>query len=141
MTGSYSARGAWRTHRCCWRCFDEAVAWLVARGQTGQWGDQPFSQRPESLARVQALCSAGGLRIAERDGQPVGALVLGRAPHYAPPADRPESYIELLLTSRRHAGQGIGAALVKVAADETRASGLEMLRVDCWASAPTLVAW
>jgi hypothetical protein len=23
--------------------FDEAVRWLVARGQTGQWGTEPFS--------------------------------------------------------------------------------------------------
>ena len=27
--------------------FDEAVAWMVARGQEGQWGSRPFSERPE----------------------------------------------------------------------------------------------
>src|SRR3954465_5205598 len=32
--------------------FDEAVAWMVARGQTGQWGDRPFSQRAETGARA-----------------------------------------------------------------------------------------
>jgi hypothetical protein len=26
--------------------FDDAVAWLVARGQTAQWGSEPFSARP-----------------------------------------------------------------------------------------------
>ena len=36
---------------------------------------------------------------------------------------------------------GIGAELVARAAAEARAAGSEVLRVDCWAGAPTLVAW
>ena len=27
------------------RLFDEAVEWMVARGQSAQWGDRPFSER------------------------------------------------------------------------------------------------
>jgi len=50
--------------------FDDAVAWLVARGQTGQWGSEPFSQRADSRERVHAFATGGGLRIAERDGAP-----------------------------------------------------------------------
>ena len=83
--------------------FDEAVEWLVARGQPGQWGVEPFSRRPDAIARVQDLAGGGGLRVAELEGKPIGAVVVGSAPAYASPIDRPELYILLLLTSRRHA--------------------------------------
>ncbi len=53
----------------------------------------------------------------------------------------PELYIILLLSSRRHAGRGIGAALVNKAIDEAYARAAEVLRVDCWAHAPGLVRW
>src|SRR3954451_24685127 len=52
--------------------FDEAVAWMVARGQTGQWGDRPFSERAETRARVREFAEHPGLWIAERDGEPLG---------------------------------------------------------------------
>src|ERR1700752_5465202 len=80
--------------------FDEAVAWLVDRGQTGQWGATPFSERPGISERVHGFRIGGGLQIAELDGQPVGVLVVGPAPAYAPPASVPELYIVLLLSSR-----------------------------------------
>jgi len=121
--------------------FDEAVRWLVARGQTGQWGSEPFSEQPNRVEQVRALASGGGLRIAEHDGQPVGALAVGDAPAYAPSVYRPELYIILLLTSRQHAGQRIGDVLVRRAIGEARAANRELLRVDCWSGAPDLVRW
>src|SRR5579875_477403 len=121
--------------------FDEAVAWMVARGQPGQWGTEPFSARPESVARVRALAGGGGLRVAELDGEPVGALIVGDAPDYVPPASEPELYVILVLTSRRHRGRQIGARLIEAAVEEARAAGAVTLRVDCWAGAPSLVAW
>ena len=121
--------------------FDEALDWLVARGQTGQWGDQPISADPASVAQVRALAGGGGLRVAEHDGVPVGALVISSAPGYVPPADQPESYIHLLLSSRRSAGKGIGSELIARAIDEARRAGSRRLRVDCWAGAPSLIAW
>jgi hypothetical protein len=57
--------------------FDEAVAWLVERGQTGQWGATPFSERPGVRERVHGFRIDGGLHIAELDGEPVGVLVVG----------------------------------------------------------------
>src|SRR5207248_2107926 len=45
--------------------FDEAVAWMVARGQPGQWGDRPFSERPEARRRVREFAARPGLWIAE----------------------------------------------------------------------------
>ena len=121
--------------------FDEAVEWLVERGQTGQWGAEPFSAIEARVAAAAGWGASGGLRIAERDGAPVGALVLGSHPEWVTPAGEPERYIEALVTSRAHAGQDIGGALVRRAIEETRAAGIGLLRVDCWAGAPPLVAW
>ena len=45
------------------------------------------------------------------------------------------------MTSRRHAGRGIGGPARAAAANEARAAGAAVLRVDCWAGAPPLVAW
>ena len=57
------------------------------------------------------------------------------------PIDEPEAYVEALVTSRAHAGRGVGAELVSAAAAEARDAGAAVLRVDCWAGAPPLVAW
>jgi GNAT superfamily N-acetyltransferase len=121
--------------------FDEAVAWLVERGQTGQWGATPFSERPGIRERVYGFRAGGGLHIAESDGEPVGVLVVGPAPAYAPPAPVQELYIILLLSSRRHIGRGIGGALVSRAIELGYERKAEILRVDCWAHAPGLVRW
>ncbi len=121
--------------------FDDAVAWLVARGQPEQWGSEPFSQRPDGRRRVNALATGGGLWVAEAGGEPVGALVVGDAPEYAPPVDYRELYIELLLTARRHAGKALGGRLIEVALREARTAGCAIIRVDCWAGAPRLVRW
>jgi GNAT superfamily N-acetyltransferase len=121
--------------------FDEAVAWLVERGQTGQWGATPFSERPGLRERVLGFRIGGGLYIAERDDVPVGVLVVGPAPAYAPPVPVPELYVILLLSSRQSAGQGIGAGLVNKAIELGYERGAQVLRVDCWAHAPGLVRW
>ncbi|HSD77151.1 MAG TPA: GNAT family N-acetyltransferase [Solirubrobacteraceae bacterium] len=124
------------------RLFDEAVAWLVARGQTGQWGIEPFSSRPATVRRIEAWAAGGGLRVAEgRDGSALGALVLGAAPPYVAPVDADERYVEALVTARRHAGRDVGGALLRAAAAEARAAGATLLRVDCWAGSDALVGW
>jgi GNAT superfamily N-acetyltransferase len=122
--------------------FDEAVVWLVARGQPDQWGTVPWSERPGAVGHVKAWARGPGLRIAEDpDATPLGALVLGSRPPHVEPIDESERYIEALVTSRRHAGRGIGALLVAAAVEEARAAGAAVLRVDCWAGAPPLMAW
>jgi GNAT superfamily N-acetyltransferase len=114
--------------------FDEAVAWMVARGNTEQWGTEPFSALPHRAAGVRTVIREGELWIAEVDGEPVGALIVSdKAPPYAPPADEPELYVILLLVSRRHAGKKIGTALLDFAGDEARAREVSLMRVDCYA--------
>lgn len=121
--------------------FDEVVAWLVERGQTGQWGATPFAERPGLRERVHEFRIGGGLYIAERSDVPLGVLVVGPAPTYAPPSPLRDLYIILLLTSRQSAGQGIGDVLVNKAIELGYERGADVLRADCWAHAPGLVRW
>jgi len=76
-----------------------------------------------------------GLRIAEEStGEVLGAMVItGEHQSYVSAVDEPELYINLLITSRRHIGRGIGAALVDQARIEARESGIDLIRVDCYA--------
>ncbi|MGC4862695.1 MFS transporter [Micromonospora sp. DT68] len=114
------------------RLLDGATAWLVARGRTGQWGTAPASTDPRRIAQADDWASGGGLYLAMLGDSPVGALVVGAASDYVPPATEPELYVRLLVTDREHAGLGFGARLLEHAADLARARGLGLLRVDCY---------
>jgi GNAT superfamily N-acetyltransferase len=122
--------------------WDAAIAWLVGRGQTKQWGTEPASARASCRDAVQEWASGQGLRIAELDGKPVGvSAVVESCPNYVPPTELRESYLLFLVADPAHTGHGIGATLVEHAAREARADGSRLLRVDCWAGAPYLVGW
>jgi GNAT superfamily N-acetyltransferase len=122
--------------------FDEAVAWLVERGQDGQWGTEPFSSFPARVQRCREWAESGGLYVAETPaGEPLGIIVLGEHPPHVEPPDREENYVEALVTSRAHQGEDVGGALIRHAIEETRGENLTLLRVDCWAGAPRLVSW
>ncbi|WRZ04717.1 GNAT family N-acetyltransferase [Streptomyces sp. NBC_00385] len=115
---------------------DGAVAWMNGRGNTQQWGTTPYSQKPGGAERVRRYTTEQTPYVAELGGTPVGAMVLGSGPSPQMPiaeAGEPERYVRLLVSDRRHAGLGIGAALLAHAAEETRRAGVELLRVDCWA--------
>nr|WP_037909669.1 GNAT family N-acetyltransferase [Actinacidiphila yeochonensis] len=115
---------------------DGAIVWMNARGNTEQWGTTPYSRKPGGVRRVEQYATEQDAFVAELDGVPVGALVLGSGPSPQmpiPPAAEPERYVRLLITDRRYAGRGIGAALLAHAVEETRRAGLTLLRVDCWA--------
>ena len=122
--------------------WDTAIAWMVERGQPEQWGTEPASSRPRTRELVEQWVKEQGLRIAELGGEPVGASVIGPVPpaHVSATSLR-ETYLHFLISDRGHAGFGIGSELVRRAAAEARAGGSEVLRVDCWAGAPGLVAW
>ncbi|KAB1904370.1 GNAT family N-acetyltransferase [Micromonospora sp. AMSO31t] len=114
------------------RLLDSATAWLVARGRTGQWGTEPASTDPRRVAQAQAWTTGGGLYLATLGDTAVGALVVGSATAYVPPATEPELFVNLLVTDRAHAGHGIGARLLAYAAELARERGLGLLRVDCY---------
>ncbi|SCG71203.1 GNAT family N-acetyltransferase [Micromonospora halophytica] len=114
------------------RLLDDATAWLVAHGRTGQWGTEPASTDPRRIAQAEAWATGGGLHLAEAGDAAVGALVVGAATAYVPPATEPELYVNLLVTDRAYAGHGIGARLLAYAAQLARARGLGLLRVDCY---------
>jgi GNAT superfamily N-acetyltransferase len=108
---------------------DEAVRWLVSRGRAGQWGSEPFSTNPERVEALEAWTD--DLHLAELDGVAVGALAIGPAPEYAPPAAGPEVYVTALVGSRR--GPGAGRLLLEHARAEAVRRGVERMRVDCYA--------
>jgi ribosomal protein S18 acetylase RimI-like enzyme len=122
--------------------WDKAVRWLVARGQVGQWGSEPVSARPAAVERVQRWTRDTGLTLAALGGEVVGASVItDSCPPYVLSVEVPETYVAFLISDRDHAGEGIGSELVKQAVRDARAAGSELIRVDCWAGAPSLVAW
>jgi GNAT superfamily N-acetyltransferase len=121
--------------------FDEAVAWLVERGQSEQWGSEPWSQAEKGRRSVRSLVQDGGLYMLEWDGVLLGALAVGRRPEYVEALDVPELYIRLVLTSRRFSGNKFGDRLIEEALDLARRENASVVRVDCWAGAPSLVAW
>ena len=122
--------------------WDGAVAWMVARGQTGQWGSEAASARPGTPEMVVEWAEGSGLTVAELAGTLVGvSVVTGSHPDDVSDVPCQESYLLFVLSSRDHAGSGIGARLVGRAAADARLSGSEVLRVDCWAGAPGLVSW
>ncbi|HVC68701.1 MAG TPA: GNAT family N-acetyltransferase [Acidimicrobiales bacterium] len=114
--------------------FDEAVLWLTERGLGGQWGSQPWSERPEKKKRVADLARSPGTTVAQIGKDVVGVLEVNeQSPWYAPVTDEPSLYVDLLLTSRRFIGQGIGTALLESARADCLNRGLSLLWVDCWA--------
>jgi GNAT superfamily N-acetyltransferase len=113
---------------------DEAVAWLAAQGRTGQWGSEPISASPARVERMRKEVEANDLWIAEIDGEPVGAMLLGEEPmEYVAPVEERELYLHLLVTSRRFTGRGIGRVLVDQAKAVATERGIDLIRVDCYA--------
>ena len=112
---------------------DGAVEWLVAAGRTDQWGTDPYSADPRRVAAISSMAVGRELYVAVSGDIVVGALAVGSAMSYVPPAAEPELYVRLLVTDRGCAGRGIGGRLLEHARTIARAGGVELLRVDCYA--------
>jgi len=112
---------------------DRASQWLVDCGRPGQWGTERQSTDPRRLAQSEQWVSSGGFYLAWIDDDAVAAMVVGKAPRHIPGAAEPELFVNLLVTDRRHAGEGIGAAMLDYARDLARAHGARLLRLDCYA--------
>lgn len=116
------------------RLFDEAIEWFVQIGNAGQWGTEPFSAQPLWQQRVAEWCSGDDSWVAEHPELGVcGALVLGDAASYVPAATEPELYVRSLIGSRDARAKGSGRRLLALADERAAASGVEVLRVDCYA--------
>jgi GNAT superfamily N-acetyltransferase len=112
---------------------DGATEWLVARGQTEQWGTEPHSTSPRRVANITAFADDDNLWVAETGGRVVGAMALGTAPSYIPTAGEPEVYVRLLVTDRASAGQNIGGELLDHARSLAGETSVSLVRVDCFA--------
>lgn len=116
------------------RLFDDAIAWFVAIGNTGQWGAEPFSTQPRQVERVRGWVAEPGAWVAEHpEVGVVGFLALGAATGYVPPATGPEVYVRVLIGSRDVRAKGTGRLLLGFADEQARAAGVGLLRVDCYA--------
>ena len=113
--------------------FDERVAWLAARGWTGQWGAEPFSTSGRRVEQVRRWCAESEVRAAERDGRVQAFVVLGDHHDYVPAPDEPELYVQVLVAASGPAARGAGATLLDDAARLAAGRGLARLRVDCYA--------
>jgi RimJ/RimL family protein N-acetyltransferase len=128
--------------------FDEAVAWLVERGRSDQWGSTPFSEQEQARAMVDRFAASPGFVVAVepdagRGDHVVGALVVEAGPpSYVAPVDESERYVHLLITSRAAAGRGIGTQLLDHARGVCERDGVTLLRVDCFGGGERrLVRW
>lgn len=120
--------------RAVLQLFDEAIEWFVQSGNTGQWGTQPFSGQALWQNRVAEWCAGPDSWVAVHPELGVcGALVLGEAASYVPPATEPEVYVRTLIGSRDPRAKGTGRRLLAFADERAAASGLSLLRVDCYA--------
>ncbi|KAK4084490.1 uncharacterized protein Triagg1_970 [Trichoderma aggressivum f. europaeum] len=134
------------------RLMDIATAWLVKKGQTGQWGTKRHSTNPARIKQATELAESGGTWIAvdanysppkPGDGAEneelsvingvVGAITVGQANHYVQPAAEPELYVRYLASDRASSGKGIGTLLLEKARALAREAGVSLLRLDCYA--------
>ena len=116
------------------RLFVEAVAWFVEIGNTEQWGTEPFTGQPVWEQRIAEWCDGPESWVAQHPELGVcGALVLGDATSYVPAAAEPEIYVRSLIGSRDPRAKGSGRTLLALADERAAASGVELLRVDCYA--------
>jgi GNAT superfamily N-acetyltransferase len=114
--------------------YDEAVAWLAARGRADQWGTTPFSARPDVAAQIRSRVEGGTMWLVEADGRLLGAIALGReAPHYVDGAAEPQIYITGFITARGPHARGAGRVLLEHAWATARREGIELIRLDCYA--------
>jgi GNAT superfamily N-acetyltransferase len=106
--------------------FDEAAAWLVARG-VRQWSPGSW---PE--AAIAAAIARGEVRVVRGPECLAAALSLSdEDPEIWGPSAGRELYLHKLTVARAHAGTGLGRRLLGWARSEARARGRELLRLDC----------
>jgi GNAT superfamily N-acetyltransferase len=114
----------------------EAASWLAARGEA-MWRMNELA--PESIA---AEVAGGLFWIAARGEDAAGVVRFQLDDVLMWPDARPgeAGYVHRLAVRRSFSGGGVSRALLDMAADQTRALGRELLRLDCEAGRPRLRA-
>ena len=140
-TRSPYEKAATATPNCCSSSSTKPSPGSSLEAKPGNGEASPFSPTPRGVAKITDLAARDGLRVAEINGRGVGAIVTGSAPDYVRPAQDAELYVLALISSRAHAGRGIGARLIDHAKQQARQMGCQQLRVDCWAGSPTLIGF
>jgi GNAT superfamily N-acetyltransferase len=117
---------------------EEAGQWLMDK-DIAQW--PPGSIAPQR-ALLEAFVRQGALLVARSNGLLVGGCVVTRQ-SYAAWDEHPGAaiYLHKLVTARRAAGVGLGAALLAEAEAFARRLGFERLRLDCWTGNAVLSAY
>jgi GNAT superfamily N-acetyltransferase len=113
--------------------FDARVAWLVARGRSGQWGERPFSDIGWFVDRFATWVEDGSTWVAVDDAGVAGTVTVTGRPEYAPPIDAAELYVHALVTRDLPAVPGLGGVLLDHAEQVAVRQGVELVRLDCWA--------
>ncbi|MGX1931606.1 N-acetyltransferase family protein [Microbacterium resistens] len=116
--------------------FDDAVAWMNARGNVEQWGTARWSDDPKRQTLIRGWCESSGAWVAlTPKGGIAGFLAVGAAHEYvpAPRGPGPELYIRGLVASRRANERGYGRKLLAFADELASQAGIRELRVDCFA--------
>lgn len=117
---------------------DEAVVWMNARGNTTQWGTEPWTGNEKREQAVYYGLLGECAWIAETETEEIVGILLatdlapGENPD-DPDATERELYVNWLLTSRRYSGRGVGALLIERVKAEAAERGVDLVRVDCWA--------
>ena len=117
---------------------NEAAAWLQSRG-LDQW------PHGFSAARIGLMISRHEVWLARDDGRPVGTVTIsGEAdPDFWTAAEsrEPAVYVSKLAVSRADAGVGLGALLLRWAADYAARIGCDWARLDAWRTNDQLHAY
>jgi len=133
--------------------FDEAVAWLNARGITDQWGTTPVSARPHLVEEVRGFLDFAV--VAEVDEEDSGKAQPDRLAGFITVSlTLPEEiaplfgertatavWVESLVARRTPAARGAGADLLRWAEQRALAHGKTYLGLSCAASNPRLVEY
>lgn len=124
--------------------YDDAVAWLNARGNTEQWGTTPVSSRPHLVIKMAEYIQFGAVAESEEllgfiavdinTPEPFAQLIGQEAVENS-------CYVRTLVASRTPAARGVGASLLRWAEQYTREQKKTCLRLDCWADNPRLVSY
>jgi GNAT superfamily N-acetyltransferase len=112
----------------------EAARWVDALGVV-MWEEGELDR-----ARIEREIDARQFVVAEIDGEVAGTIRFQlEDPLFWPDVPAGQSaFVHRLVVRREFKGQGVSQALLRWAADRTRALGREVLRLDCDADRPKL---